>query len=126
MRLATALLVLYLAAILLASVGRADNYGGVSPAEQARMVALIHRYFDPTGYGNMMVRCAARESGFNPRAANWAGPVFGLLQIRWPVWAHRGESELRFAARMWNPVANVRLGVLVLRRQGIAAWGGGC
>jgi len=90
------------------------------------MIGLIHRYFDPTGYGDTMVRCAARESGFNPRAVNWAGPVFGLLQIRYGVWSQPGESLMHFAYRMWNPYRNLELGVRILRRQGIAAWGGGC
>jgi hypothetical protein len=108
-----------------ATAATADNYG-TTPAVQARMTRLIHRYFDPTGYGDTMVRCAARESGFNPRAVNWAGPVFGLLQIRYGVWSHPWESLMHFAYRMWNPRNNLRLGLQILRRQGIAAWNGGC
>jgi len=108
-----------------ATAATADNYG-TTPAMQARMTRLIHRYFDPTGYGDTMVRCAARESGFNPRAVNWAGPVFGLLQIRYGVWSHPGESLMHFAYRMWNPYRNLELGVRILKRQGMAAWGYSC
>ena len=111
---------------------QADNYGGVSSRYRARMIQLIHHYFDHTGYGTTMVRCADRESGFNPRAVNWAGPVFGLLQIKWPMWAHRGESEHHFQVRMSNPWRNLELGVLIMRssvrhhQSPLQAWGGSC
>ncbi len=113
-------------ALVLTRAASGENYGGVSHAEKARMIHLIHHYFDRTGYGDMMVRCAERESGMNPRAVNWAGPVFGLLEIRYGVWSHHGESLHHFKWRMWGPRNNLRLGVQILRRQGIAAWSGGC
>ncbi len=122
----TLLAVAVVLTLVWARAAGSENYGGVSPAKRAHMIALIHHYFDRTGYGDMMVRCAERESGFNPRAVNWAGPVFGLLQIRYSVWSHHGESLHHFKWRMWGPRNNLRLGVQILRRQGIAAWNGGC
>ncbi len=110
--------------------GSSEFYGGVSASTRARMIALIHRYFDRTGYGDTMVRCAIRESGLNPRAYNddWAPrqSVAGLLQIAWPLWAHPGESWPHFYQRMKDPRANLQLGVQILRRQGIGAWGYHC
>ena len=125
---ATAATVVWLSFAL--PVARAEYYGGVSQARRAQMIALIHRYFDRTGYGDMMVRCAARESGFNPIAYNddYAPreSVAGLMQIKWPLGAHRGESWPHFYRRMTDPRRNLELAVQILRRQGIAAWGGGC
>ena len=59
----------------------ADNYG-TSPSQAAQMKRMIYKTFG-TGYvGQCFIRIANRESGFNPRAANYRdsnGGSYGLL-----------------------------------------------
>ncbi len=124
-------MILLLAAALVAGtagVASSDNYGGVTPAVKARMVALVHRTFDRYGVSGVMLCIVNRESGFNPRAANWHdsnGGSFGLWQVN-GIWRHRGESTSSFAARLFNPYANAQVALALYRSRGLGPWGGGC
>ncbi len=115
-------------ALSVASVASSDNYGGVSRSMQARMVALVHRTFDRYGVASVMLCIVNRESGFNPKAANWHdshGGSFGLWQIN-GVWKHAGESVQHFAGRMFNPYTNAAYALALYRSSGLGPWGGGC
>jgi hypothetical protein len=110
-----------------ASTATADNYGGVSAATEQQMKTLIYKHFGSGWRGQTMVCIARRESGLNPRAANYTdsnGGSYGLFQIN-GVHRWRGESLQAFRYRMWNPVANVKQAVR-LARGGLGPWGGGC
>lgn len=121
-------------ALTAAAAASADNYGGVPSSYRARMVALIHRTFDRYGVGSFFVCVANRESGFNPRAANWHdshGGSFGLFQIN-GVWSPRGyvsrgdRVSMNWVRRMWNPYQNTAVALSLYRRSGTVPWGGHC
>jgi hypothetical protein len=103
---------------------RADNYG-TNSAEKAQMKAMILKTFG-TGYvGQCFLRIANRESGFNPRAANYHdsnGGSYGLLQLN-GVHRWRGESLSQFQRRMWNPVTHL-IAAKRLARGGFGPWRG--
>ena len=64
------------------SAASADNYG-TTKTEAARMTALVYKTFGTGWQGRCMVRIMWRESGGNPRAANYrdvSGGSFGLLR----------------------------------------------
>jgi len=119
--------------VLLVSVfvtaARADNYGGVSPTTQSKMIDLIYANFGHGWKGDTMVRCARRESGFNPRAANWHdshGGSFGLFQINGVHDPAPGSYATRaWIAKMMDPYENIKVAVR-LARGGLGPWGGGC
>lgn len=113
-------------ALALPAVASADNYG-TNPREAAQMKSLIYRYFGTGWKGQTMIRCARRESGFNPRAANYSdsnGGSYGLLQLN-GVHRWRGESLAAFRQRMWNPITHLEAAVR-LARGGLGPWGGQC
>ena len=119
-------LMVTLVAVIFVQSARADNYG-TNAREAASMKALIYEYFGHGWKGETMIRCARRESGFNPRAANYKdsnGGSYGLLQLngihRW-----RGETLAQFRQRMWNPRTHLQAAVR-LARGGLGPWGGGC
>jgi hypothetical protein len=111
-------------AMAFASVANGDNYG-TTKKEAAQMTALIYKTFG-TGYtGRCMVRIMWRESGGNPRAANyrdWYGGSYGLLQLN-AVHRWKGESLAAFRQRMWNPTTHL-IAAKRLARNGLRAWGG--
>lgn len=112
------------AVLAFAGTATADNYG-TSNTEKAQMKALIYKTFG-TGYvGQCFIRIAARESGFNPRAANYRdsnGGSYGLLQLN-GVHRWSGESLSQFQARMWNPKTHL-IAAKRLARGGFGPWRG--
>jgi soluble lytic murein transglycosylase-like protein len=73
-----------------------------------------------------MVRIMWRESGGNPRAANYRdanGGSYGLLQLngahRW-----RGESMAAFQQRMWDPVSHLAAAKRLYNGSGFGPWRG--
>lgn len=62
-----------------------------------------------------------RESGWRPNAVSATGD-HGLLQLNAYTW--RRYFGVRWA-RVYDPVENVRMGYVVWKRQGWAAWRGG-
>lgn len=117
------------ASLALPTAASADNYGGVSSAYRAQMKQLVYQYFGTGWKGQTMVRCVARESGFNPRAANWNdshGGSFGLFQINGIHDPAPGKYATRaWISKMMNPVENIKVAVR-LARGGLGPWGGGC
>lgn len=113
-----------IAVLALPAAAQADNYG-TSKGEAARMTALIYKTFG-TGYtGQCMVKIMWRESGGNPRAANYtdvAGGSYGLLQLN-GVHRWRGETLAQFQRRMWNPHTHL-IAAKRLARGGLHPWGG--
>ena len=103
---------------------QADNYG-TSRSETAKMKQMIYKTFG-TGYiGQCFIRIAARESGFNPRAANYHdsnGGSYGLLQLN-GVHRWKGETLAQFQQRMWNPVTHL-IAAKRLARGGFGPWRG--
>lgn len=130
MRVKRIILVAFVAVVgVFSSTASADNYGGVSPAVEAKMKALIYKHFGTGWRGQTMVRCARRESGFNPRAANWHdshGGSFGLFQINGVHNVGYGYATKAWVARMMNPYENIKVAVILARRGGLGPWGGGC
>ncbi len=112
-------------AMAFASAATADNYG-TSSSEAARMTALVYRTFG-TGYtGRCMVRIMWRESGGNPRAANYGdsnGGSYGLLELN-GVHRWAGESLAAFRARMWNPYSHLAAARRLYDGAGFRPWGG--
>jgi len=122
------LLAIALAASALAFTGVAagDNYG-TNSREAAQMTAMIYKTFGSGWQGRTMVCIARRESGLNPRAANYrdsGGGSYGLLQLN-AVHRWRGETLAKFQQRMWNPVTHLQAAKR-LARGGLGPWGGGC
>ena len=116
---------------------RAENYGGVSSSYRAKIIRMIHHWFDRYGVGDTMVCIANRESGFNPKAYNndWAPyrSVAGLFQIEWRYHATPWERNSGYSVGWWHfyrrmsdPVQNIKLAVRLYRTGGLSAWGGGC
>jgi hypothetical protein len=113
-------------ALAIPATATADNYGGNSRSEQNRMVGLIYREFGAGWLGRTMVCIARRESGLNPRAANYhdtSGGSFGLFQING---IHARGSFTAWVRRMWNPYVNIASARALYRSSGLAPWGGGC
>ena len=115
-----------IAVVSLAFAGTAsgDNYG-TNSAERAQMKALILKTFGSGYVGQCFLRIANRESGFNPRAANYRdsnGGSYGLLQLN-GVHRWRGESLSQFQQRMWNPVTHMQAAKR-LARGGFGPWRG--
>lgn len=107
------------------SVAQADNYG-TSRAEARQMTNLVYQTFGRGYVGNCMVRIMWRESGGNPRAANYRdsnGGSYGLLQLngahRW-----RGESLAQFQRRMWNPITHLQAAKRLYNGAGFSPWRG--
>lgn len=126
-RLIVVTLVIAVIALIGSHTGRADNYGGVSKTHESQMKALIYKHFGTGWLGREMVCIARRESGLNPRAANYRdsnGGSYGLFQMngihRW-----RNESLSEFQRRMWNPTTHMQA-VVRLARGGLGPWLGGC
>jgi hypothetical protein len=115
-------------AMAFASVATADNFG-TNATQAAQMKTLIYQAFGSGWKGQTMIRCAARESGFNPRAANWHdshGGSFGLFQINGIHDPASGSYATRaWISRMMVPAENIRMAVR-LARGGLGPWGGGC
>jgi len=113
-------------AVTLIQSARADNYGTTSK-ERAQMTALIYKTFGTGWQGRTMLCIAKRESGLNPRAANYRdsnGGSYGLLQLN-GVHRWSNESLSQFQRRMWNPVTHL-IAAKRLARGGLGPWGGGC
>lgn len=115
-----------LLAVTLVQSARGDNYG-TNSKERARMTALIYKTFGTGWQGRTMLCIAKRESGLNPRAANYRdsnGGSYGLFQLngihRW-----RGESLSQFQRRQWNPTTHL-IAAKRLARGGLGPWNGGC
>ena len=113
-------------AMALASAAQAHDYG-TNRQEAARMTTLIYKTFGTGWHGRTMLCIARRESGLNPRAANYTdsnGGSYGLFQVngihRW-----HGEKLAAFRQRQWNPISNVAAAKR-LARGGLGPWGGGC
>jgi soluble lytic murein transglycosylase-like protein len=73
-----------------------------------------------------MVKIMWRESGGNPRAANYrdtAGGSYGLLQLN-AVHRWRGETLAQFRARMWNPTTHLAAAKRLYQGSGFAPWRG--
>jgi len=89
------------------------------------MKTLIYKYFGTGWKGQTMIRCARRESGFNPRAANYGdsnGGSYGLLQLN-GVHRWRGETLAQFRTRMWNPDSHLRAAKRLFDSSGVGPWG---
>lgn len=117
-----------LATLLLAPAAHADGYGGNPPAEQRRMVRMVRHEFGHGRLGDTMLCIARRESGLNPRAANWTdshGGSFGLFQLN-GVHSPRGWAYRAWVRRMWNPAANIAAARRLYDAAGLGPWGGGC
>lgn len=117
------------AAVLIAatftSAATADNYG-TSSTQAAQMTALVYKTFGHGWQGRCMVRIMWRESGGNPRAANYHdsnGGSYGLLQLNG---AHkwRGETLSQFQQRMWNPATHLAAARRLYNGSGFGPWGG--
>jgi hypothetical protein len=112
-------------AMAFSSAAFADNYG-TTPAQAKAMSALVYRTFGGGYVGSCMVRIMWRESGGNPRAANYHdsnGGSFGLLQLngahRW-----RGESLAAFQRRMWNVKTHLAAAKRLYNGAGFGPWRG--
>jgi hypothetical protein len=90
------------------------------------MKRMIYKTFG-TGYvGQCFIRIANRESGFNPRAANYHdsnGGSYGLLQSN-AVHRWGGESLAQFQRRMWNPVSHLAAMKRLYNGAGFSPWRG--
>jgi hypothetical protein len=110
------------------SVAQADNYG-TTPKQESQVKAMIYKAFGTGWKGQTMIRCARRESGFNPRAANWRdshGGSFGIFQINGIHDPAPGSYATRaWIAKMMVPAENIKVAVR-LARGGLGPWGGGC
>ena len=127
MRLKRISTIVVVAFALVAGTASADNYGGVTPAYKQQMVRLIYKNFGSGWQGQAMVCIAQRESGFNPRAANWHdshGGSFGLFQINGSH-APGGYATRAWVSKMFNPYENIKVAVR-LARGGLGPWGGSC
>lgn len=112
-------------AMAFVSAATADNYG-TTRSESQRMTALVYKTFGAGYVGRCMVRIMWRESGGNPRAANYRdanGGSYGLLQLngahRW-----RGESLSQFQRRMWNPYTHLAAAKRLYDGSGFGPWRG--
>lgn len=112
-------------ALAASSTAAGDNYG-TSKQEASRMTALVYKTFGHGWEGRCMVKIMWRESGGNPRAANYAdsnGGSYGLLQLNG---AHRwgGESLAQFQRRMWNPITHLAAAKRLYNGSGFGPWRG--
>ena len=114
-----------LIAATLTSAAQADSYG-TTRTQAAQMTALVYQTFGHGWQGRCMVRIMWRESGGNPRAANYRdsnGGSYGLLQLngahRW-----RSESLAQFQQRMWNPATHLAAAKRLYNGAGFGPWGG--
>lgn len=114
-----------LIAATLTSAATADNYG-TSPAAAQTNAQLVSKAFGGGWVGACAVRIMWRESGGNPRAANYHdsnGGSYGLMQLngahRW-----RGETLAQFQQRMWNVPTHLAAAVRLYRGSGFSPWGG--
>lgn len=101
----------------------ADNYGGNSRREQAEVTKIIQARFGHGWLGRTMLCIARRESGLNPRAANWRdanGGSHGLFQING---VHRGKLDW---GRIYDPHYNTLAAWRLYKGAGLSPWGGGC
>lgn len=101
-------------------------WGCATPAEKALVQRTIVKHFGSGWLGRMMIRCARRESGFNPYASNFHdsnGGSYGALQING---IHARGNFTRWRWRMYNVENNVQQAVALYRGGGISHWGGGC
>lgn len=111
-------------ACVFAGGANADNYGGLTASQEVSIKKIITSRFG-NGYAGRMALCIAnRESGYNPRAANWNdsnGGSHGLFQING---AHRGWVDFK---RIYNPRYNTAV-AWRLSRHGTdwGPWGGRC
>jgi hypothetical protein len=107
------------------SVAQADNYG-TTRTQSTQMTELVYKTFGHGWQGRCMVRIMWRESGGNPKAANYTdsnGGSYGLLQLNG---AHRwsGETLSSFRARMWNPTTHLAAAKRLYNGAGFGPWGG--
>ncbi len=107
------------------SSAQGANYG-TSRAESAKMTRMVYQTFGYGWQGRCMVRIMWRESGGNPRAANYGdsnGGSYGLLQMNG---AHRWRTETlaQFRTRMWNPITHLAAAKRLYASSGFSPWGG--
>jgi hypothetical protein len=110
--------------LALVGAAQADNYGGTSTTSQTNIVRMIYAKFG-TGYiGRTMVCIARRESGLNPRAANWRdanGGSHGLFQING---IHRGWVDFK---RIYDPAYNIQVAYRLSKNgRSLGPWNGHC
>ncbi len=108
-----------------ATAATQDDYG-TTRAQAAQMTALVYKTFGHGWQGRCMVRIMWRESGGNPRAANYRdsnGGSYGLLQLNG---AHRwsGETLAGFQQRMWNPASHLAAAKRLYNGSGFSPWRG--
>lgn len=119
-------LIVALIVVIVAPNAPAANYGCVSKAQCRKMEHLVYKTFGRGYAGQCFIRIMYRESGGNPRAANYTdanGGSYGLLQLngihRW-----RGESWNAFLMRMYNPVTHLQAAKRLYLGSGFAPWRG--
>lgn len=98
----------------------ADNYGCKNASQCKKMERIIYAKFGTGWQGRTAVCIARRESGLNPRAANWGdanGGSHGLFQINGVHrWAY-GKG----ARSIYNPYHNTNVAYRLSR--GGTSWG---
>lgn len=114
-----------LIAATLTTAAQADDYG-TTRAQANAMTALVYKTFGTGWQGRCMVRIMWRESGGNPRAANYSdsnGGSYGLLQLN-AVHRWRGETLAQFQRRMWNPITHLAAAKRLYSSSGFSPWRG--
>ena len=113
-----------------AQAASADNYGGVSYAYQLQVKQMVYKEFGKNWKAEAMIRCIRRESGFNPKVANWHdshGGSFGLAQINGVHDPSPGKYATKaWIQKMWDPAQNLRQAHRLMNGAGLGPWGGGC
>lgn len=89
-----------------------------------RLVETHMPYAVESGNINSMIAIAVAESDGNPDAMNPDSTATGLLQIMYSVWARDPDARKLITDRnsLKDPVTNVKVGDIVLRKQGLRAW----
>lgn len=86
------------------------NYGGLTKKQEARIIRIITARFGSASW--MAICIARRESGLNPKAANWGdsnGGSHGLFQINGiHSWAF-GKKKHSIYNAYWNTEVAWRL-----------------
>lgn len=125
-----ALILATAATAIVTQAASADNFGGVSYAYQLQVKQMVYKEFGHGWQAEAMIRCIRRESGFNPKAANWTdshGGSFGLAQINGIHDPSPGKYATKaWIARMWDPVQNLRQAHRLMGKGDLGPWGGSC
>lgn len=123
-------------------VANAEHYGGMSRQLERRIERWVHAWFKESA--GRMICIIRKESRYNPRAVNYAGPVAGLFQVQYPTWSpanpniwldarstiHRIRQRARSVIRFWHgrapsweqfyrrlsdPIQSIRLAFILYR-----------